>query len=147
VRGVLFEDPFQVLREPLRIPTRTVTSNYAYVNYGERAEAPSMSGVLGGVSGGVAGGALTGAMGGVLPRPKPPALAKPEEPRRPVRISQGVSSGMLLQRVIPEYPSFARRARIQGTVEIQAIISKQGTVDQLKVTGDHQCCAILHSRQ
>jgi protein TonB len=122
----------EVLHEPVRIPSRTVTESDEFVSYGERTEAPSMAGVLGGVAGGVAGGSLSGAVGGVLPKPKLPMLAKPEEPRPAVRISQGVSSGLLLKRVMPEYPMFARRSHVQGIVELQAIISKDGTVDKLK---------------
>jgi protein TonB len=39
--------------------------------------------------------------------------------------------------VLPTYPSLARAARIEGTVVLQAIISKQGTIENLKVVSGH----------
>jgi protein TonB len=43
----------------------------------------------------------------------------------------------LLHKVQPLYPAIAREARIQGTVELQAIISKAGTVENLVVVHGH----------
>lgn len=39
--------------------------------------------------------------------------------------------------MLPTYPSLARAARIEGTVVLQAIISKQGTIENLKVVSGH----------
>lgn len=50
-----------------------------------------------------------------------------------VRISQGVSQGLLLKRVQPVYPSQARQARIEGTVELLATIGKDGSIKDVKV--------------
>jgi protein TonB len=41
--------------------------------------------------------------------------------------------GNLLQKTIPQYPAIAKAARIQGTVVLQATISKSGTIQNLKV--------------
>lgn len=46
----------------------------------------------------------------------------------PVRISSGVATGRLLAPIHPVYPAIALAARIQGTVVIDATISKNGTV-------------------
>lgn len=43
----------------------------------------------------------------------------------------------LIYRVQPVYPPIARQARIQGTVELRAIISKTGTIENLAVVGGH----------
>jgi protein TonB len=41
--------------------------------------------------------------------------------------------GNLIRRVQPEYPALARMARVQGTVVIHAIVSKDGTIGHLQV--------------
>lgn len=54
-------------------------------------------------------------------------------PNGPPRISQGVAEGMLIDRVMPVYPSIARAAGMQGTVMLEATISAQGTIENLRV--------------
>lgn len=59
-----------------------------------------------------------------------------ELPRR-VRVSSGVSAGLLLKKVTPEDPEKARKKRIQGTVILSEIINKNGDVTGLSViSGD-----------
>jgi protein TonB len=54
-----------------------------------------------------------------------------------VRISQGVSQGLLIKRVQPKYPQAALAVRAQGAVQIEATINKEGNVTNLKVlSGD-----------
>jgi TonB family protein len=54
-----------------------------------------------------------------------------------VRISQGVSQGLLIKRVQPKYPQAALAVRAQGAVQIEATINKEGNVTHLKVlSGD-----------
>ncbi|HYM76822.1 MAG TPA: TonB family protein [Candidatus Dormibacteraeota bacterium] len=54
-------------------------------------------------------------------------------------ISQGVSQGLLYKKVAPTYPSNALRMHIEGTVELQATISKEGAITHIKVlSGDPQ---------
>jgi len=56
-----------------------------------------------------------------------------------VNVSQGVSTGLLIKKVPPTYPSNALRLRIEGTVELQATISKTGEITHIKlVSGDSQ---------
>lgn len=45
-----------------------------------------------------------------------------------IRLSQGVSGGLLIKRVQPTYPASARAAHVQGTVQIKARIDKEGRV-------------------
>ena len=51
----------------------------------------------------------------------------------PVRVSSGVSAGMLIAPIRPVYPNIARIARVEGTVVVEAIISRTGTIDSLRV--------------
>jgi periplasmic protein TonB len=41
------------------------------------------------------------------------------------------AEGNIIYRVQPSYPPIARQARVQGTVELRAIISKAGTIENL----------------
>ncbi len=50
-----------------------------------------------------------------------------------VRVSQGVSQGLLVYRVQPVYPVEARREGIQGQVVLRAVISKEGRIADLKL--------------
>ena len=43
----------------------------------------------------------------------------------------------LVHRVQPAYPPLARAARIQGSVVLQAVISKTGTIENLQVLNGH----------
>ena len=54
-----------------------------------------------------------------------------------VRVSPGVAQGLLIREVKPEYPSLARQARIQGSVILQALIGKDGSVQNLRVISGH----------
>jgi len=54
-----------------------------------------------------------------------------------VRVSSGVAQGLLVRRVKPQYPPLARQARIQGTVVLQAVIGKDGSVQNLRVVSGH----------
>jgi protein TonB len=62
-------------------------------------------------------------------------------PQRPVAVKPLLVShwaeGNLIYRVRPVYPSLARQARVQGTVELRAIISKAGTIENLVVVRGH----------
>ncbi len=67
---------------------------------------------------------------------RPPAAPTPTSsndataPQR-VRIAQGVSQGLLIHKVQPIYPEAARRNRIQGIVLLQAVIGRDGRVQDL----------------
>lgn len=60
------------------------------------------------------------------------APATPPAQTRPLRVSHW-AEGNLVYRVQPSYPIIARQARIQGSVELRAIISKSGTIENLSV--------------
>jgi len=52
-----------------------------------------------------------------------------------------IMEGNLIYRVQPEYPFLARQARIQGAVVLQAIINRQGTIENLQVLSGHPLLA------
>jgi protein TonB len=54
-----------------------------------------------------------------------------------IRVSQGVAAGNLINRVEPLYPPIAKSARIQGTVVLQAVISKNGNIEGLRAVSGH----------
>jgi protein TonB len=68
----------------------------------------------------------------VLGTATPPAV-KPASPKVPVHVSSGVATGQLLAPIQPVYPAIARQARIQGTVVVQAVISKDGRIENVRV--------------
>jgi protein TonB len=110
----------------------------------DEAEPPpsATAGVVGGVYGGVPGGTLGGVIGGVIggalsqATPPPPPPPKPQAPKR-VRVGGQVESAKLIFRPTPEYPPLAKMARIQGVVRLDAVISKDGTIQDLKVISGH----------
>jgi protein TonB len=54
-----------------------------------------------------------------------------------VRISQGVTKGLLIHRVEPPYPPLAKAARVQGEVVLSAIISVNGEIENLQLASGH----------
>jgi len=48
-----------------------------------------------------------------------------------------MSEGNLVRKVLPTYPPLARSARIQGQVLLEATISKQGVIENLRLIAGH----------
>jgi protein TonB len=67
------------------------------------------------------------------PAPPPPTVKKKETPKGPAHVSSGVQAAKMVFGPRPLYPALARAARIQGTVRIQAVISPNGTIQNLSV--------------
>jgi len=59
---------------------------------------------------------------------------------KPLPVSH-LAEADLLHRVQPIYPPLARQARVQGAVELRAIISKAGTIENLVVVRGHPMLA------
>ncbi|MGA7576218.1 MAG: TonB family protein [Terriglobales bacterium] len=122
------------LRTPTKIPQK--------VQMIKEEEAPpdlGAGGVPGGVPGGIPGGSAGGVIGGIISS-TPVAVPKVATPQR-VRVSSGVSTGLLIKKVTPNYPPLAKQARIQGTVILQAEISKEGTIQNLQLISGHPMLA------
>lgn len=63
--------------------------------------------------------------------------AMPKAPLATIRVSQGVSQGLLIKRVNPVYPHAALAIHAQGEVQIEATVNKEGMVVNPKVlSGD-----------
>jgi protein TonB len=66
--------------------------------------------------------------------PPPPVVVHPAPaPTHPLTVSSGVAAGRLLSSIRPSYPAIARQARIQGTVLLEATISRDGMIENLRV--------------
>jgi TonB family protein len=61
-----------------------------------------------------------------VPPPAPP-------PRERIRVGGQVAAAKLVRIVNPTYPVAARRLRLQGSVELEAMINKEGAVENLSV--------------
>src|SRR5882672_274996 len=70
----------------------------------------------------------------------PMVTLKPPAPAHPIKISIW-AEGNLIYRVQPLYPPLARQARIQGAVQLRAIISKAGTIEHLTLENGHPMLA------
>jgi len=117
----------------LRTPT-AIPKKIQMIKEDEQPPSTGVAGVVGGVPGGVPGGSMGGVLGGMLSS-TPVAIPK-AAPQR-VRVSQGVSQGLLIHKVTPVYPALARQARIQGTVVLQALIGRDGAIQNLHVVSGH----------
>jgi protein TonB len=107
-------------------------------------------GVAGGVPGGVPGGLPGGILGGILssnanadplpavaPPPPPPPPPKAVAPVEPVRVGGIVREPRVLKLVPPIFPRLARQARVTGTVVLEAIVTAEGKVADIKVVSGH----------
>ena len=120
------------LRAPTKIPQKIQMIK-------EEENPPDLGGVSGGVPGGIPGGAAGGVMGSILSSTQV-AVPKVATPQR-VRVSTGVATGLLIRKVTPNYPQLANQARIQGSVVLQAEISKDGTIQNLQLISGHPMLA------
>jgi protein TonB len=50
-----------------------------------------------------------------------------------VRVSTSIVEGLLLLKTVPSYPAIAIASRTEGTVSLEATISKAGTIENLRV--------------
>jgi protein TonB len=103
------------------------------------------AGVIGGVPGGVPGGTAGGVIGGIIgsvpsaaPPPPPPVkeAPKPQTPKQ-IRVGGNVQSAKLINQPKPAYPPLARQARIQGTVRFNAVIGRDGSIQNLTLVSGH----------
>ncbi len=65
------------------------------------------------------------------------AINARKAPQQTLRISQGVSQGLIVKKVQPVYPPQARLTRLEGIIELQARVSKSGSISGVKqLSGD-----------
>jgi len=121
---------FNVITQPKAIPDKVAIID----------EPQTISGVVGGISTGAAfGGGVLGSFVANVPTvapPPPPPPVKKAPPKR-IRVGGAVQQARMLRRVNPVYPALAKSARIQGTVQLSAIIGKDGRIAELTVVNGH----------
>ena len=106
-------------------------------------------GVVGGVPGGVPGGIAGGVLGSILsanaappvmappPPPPPPPAPKAAGPVEPIRVGGVVKEPKVVKMTPPVYPPLASRARVGGTVILEATLTAQGNVEEIRVLTGH----------
>ncbi len=70
------------------------------------------------------------------PPAQPPVPAPAKAPVR-LRIGGDLQAGKILRQVTPVYPAIAKQARISGQVRLEAIIAKNGRIENLQVISGH----------
>lgn len=93
-----------------------------------------VTGVLQGLPNGIAVNPLLGGVHPVMP-------AAPSPTPTHVFRTSSILEGSLVRRVQPAYPQLARSARVQGPVVIFAVISKDGSIENLRVVSGHPLLA------
>lgn len=125
---------------------KVIPKDIAMIKEEELPPPSASAGVVGGVPGGVPGGAAGGVIGGIIggvptAAPPPPPPVKKEEPKpvtpQRIRVGGNVQAANLVRKVTPNYPQLAKQARVQGTVKFQAIIGKDGTIQNLQLVSGH----------
>ena len=111
----------QMMQAQLSAPTRVPQS----MRNGASADAPPDS--LGGANLAALNGA--GSVGNVFSGKSNTNISGP----KPIAVSAGVATGMLVRKTQPIYPSIARSARVQGTVTLTATITTSGKVANIRV--------------
>ena len=88
-----------------------------------------------------AGSSLIGDPSGTLQQIKPPdpPRAAPAHPpaAKIIRLSSEIQASQLIHKIQPSYPAIARQIRLQGVVEFTAVISKNGTIENLQLVRGH----------
>jgi periplasmic protein TonB len=121
---------------------KSVPKDIAMIKEEELPPPSASAGVVGGVPGGVAGGSVGGVIGGIIgsvpsaaPPPPPPVEQKKVVQR--IRVGGQVQQANLIRQPKPIYPPLAKQARIQGVVRFEAIIGKDGTIQNLRMISGH----------
>jgi periplasmic protein TonB len=125
---------------------KTIPKEIAVIKEEELPPPTAGVGVVGGVPGGVPGGTPGGVIGGIIgsvptaaPPPPPPPKAEAPKPATPQRIRVGgnVQAAKIVRQPKPIYPPLAKQARISGVVRFNAIIGKDGTIQNLQLVSGH----------
>jgi protein TonB len=111
----------EAMNKQLNAPSRISSDLKALTG---RQAPPSSAFGAGGVEGMGGAGSVFGGQGG--PKVK-------VETQKKVNLSAGVAVGLLVQKTAPVYPPLAKSARVSGTVVLQATISRNGSVGNLRV--------------
>jgi len=120
--------PFLLNGEPVEAETN-VTVNFTL------SDKPPAEGVVGDIPGGFPPAEKSGIISNT-----PADATNPSIPPR-VRVSSGVSQGLLLHKVPPQYPPDAKDQHIQGVVVLKVNIDKEGNVYKAELISGHPLLA------
>ena len=120
------------LSDPLVVPSE-IPKSIGMVRTQRTAPGTPPSGIAGDILGSVPENSI-GIVNSLL-RPATPVL--PRLAPQKVRVSSGVAEGMLIHQVKPPYPVAAKMARVEGSVALQAVIGKDGSIQNLRVISGH----------
>jgi protein TonB len=124
---------------------KAIPKEIAMIKEDELPPSAASVGVVGGVPGGVPGGTPGGVIGGIIgsvptaaPPPPPPVKEAPKAvtPKQ-IRVGGNVQSAKLISQPRPVYPPLARQARIQGVVKFNAVIGRDGAIQNLTLVSGH----------
>ncbi len=119
-----------MLRQPGRIPDRILIDDGA----------PQPAFIADSAGPGVPGGIVSGGSVSLFEAPQVAALHRPSRLRlcrRESGLAVRCRPGRCCDEVAPVYPALARQARISGQVRLEAIIAKNGRIENLQVLSGH----------
>jgi len=108
---------------------RAIPKNVAVFREAELPPEPAPGAGMFGGGDSCLGGLGEGASG-APPPPPPPKITR-------TKVGGQVQEALAINKPNPVYPPLARQARIQGKVQLHAIIDKEGRVSQLEVISGH----------
>jgi protein TonB len=126
----------QVLVQPIAIPQTVTRLHEDPTDVASAPSGPYIPGATGGGTGNLQ--VFRDLMASNMHPVAPPSVAS--QPRTVV-LSRGVTEGLLIQKIRPEYPALARQMRVQGSVLLHAIIGRDGTIQHLQVVSGHPLLA------
>ncbi len=124
--------PAPALDASLRLPAPVPKANPPVGTKEIAKDEPAAPNGAVGVAGTVPGGTPGGPPSSVINVVKDLSAAQPRAGTQKVSVSSGVAQGLLVHRVAPQYPPQAKSARLQGTVVLQAVIGKDGSVHSVR---------------
>ena len=74
---------------------------------------------------------------GIFNSGQPVTVVRPPSPST-LRLPSRLVESTIIYKTIPQYPTIAKAAGVQGTVVLQAMISKAGTIENLQVISGNQ---------
>jgi protein TonB len=129
------------LTAPVIVPKQV--ANLEEQEFAPPSGATGLAGVPGGVPGGQIGGVIGGIVGSIPSAGPPPPTPSPVQnelsvatPQR-IRLGGNLQAAKLLHQVMPAYPVLAKTGRVQGVVQLNAVIGKDGMVREITLISGH----------
>jgi protein TonB len=124
VRPSATNSPSEMMGPQLVVPTR-IPIGIRYVDRGDRVYTGPTIAMDN-------GSGLPEGNGNPFGNGRPAPIVRPPSPSS-VRLPSKLVESAIIYKTIPQYPAIAKAARQEGTVVLQAMISKSGTIEHLQV--------------